>query len=61
MAQIIKDWTKFLIPQENYVDEVDEFGNSFKTTDFITLISSEDLDKSDLRNNRMSLWFKQQR
>ena len=55
MAQIVRDWTQYLIPQENYVDEVDEFGNSFKTTDFITLISSEDLDKRDLINNRMAL------
>ena len=54
MAQIVRDWTQYLIPQENYVDEVDEFGNSFKTTDFVTIISENELDgKAD--NNRLSL------
>ena len=49
-----KDWTKYLIPQENYVDEVDEFGNSFKTTDLVTLRSIESLNEKTLEDNRMS-------
>ncbi len=55
MAQIIKDWTKYLIPQENYIDEVDEFGNSYKTTDLVTTMLPQDLNQSDLVANRKSL------
>lgn len=55
MAQIVRDWTQYLIPQENYVDEVDEFGNSFKTTDLVTTMLPQDLNQSDLVANRKSL------